>query len=98
MASIIFKHGSAPREVGATMIITRDGYYSGTIGGGEQEYKSIEYAKKLVSLGKCGQQFYEVSKEIAAENGMVCGGQMRVYFQYVDVENEKIKNTLKKFY
>lgn len=91
MASIIFKHGSAPREVGATMIVTKDGYYSGTIGGGNQEFQSINYAKELIPLKKCGQQFYEVSKEIAAENGMVCGGQMRVHFQYIDVENEVIQ-------
>lgn len=96
LASIIFKHGSAPREVGATMIITRDGHYSGTIGGGEQEYKSIEYAKELVSMKKCGKQYYEVSKEVAAESGMVCGGQMRVYFQYVDVGNEKNKEYFEK--
>ncbi|NMW85599.1 XdhC family protein [Peptoniphilus sp. AGMB00490] len=89
MASIIFKHGSAPREVGATMIITEKGYYSGTIGGGEQEFQAINHAKNLISTKKCDQQFYEVSKEVAAEKGMVCGGQTRVHFQYIDIENYK---------
>lgn len=89
MASIIFKHGSAPREVGATMIVTEDGYYSGTIGGGLQEFESINHSKELIKLKKCDKKYYEVSKEVAAENGMVCGGKNIVYFQYIDIQNEK---------
>lgn len=89
MASIIFKHGSAPREIGATMIVTENGYYAGTIGGGQPEFDAINYAKELLKSKKNDEKFYEVSKEIAAENGMVCGGQSIVHFQYVDAGNDK---------
>ena len=92
--TITFKHGSAPREVGATMIVTENGYYSGTIGGGEQEYNVINKAVEFIKNKKSGNEFYEVTKEEAAKNGFVCGGQNRVHFQYVDVNNSKVKDYL----
>ncbi|MGF7109772.1 XdhC family protein [Treponema pedis] len=53
-ATIIFKHGSAPREVGATMLVTEEGGYAGTIGGGSQEYEVANHAVGLLKNKKNG--------------------------------------------
>lgn len=95
IASIIFKHGSAPREVGATMIVTQDKKVYGTIGGGQQEYEVINKCYDLIREKKSENKYYEVSKDIAAQNGLVCGGKNIVHFQYIDVEDESNLNYFK---
>ena len=73
---IIEKHGSAPRGVGSMMFVGNN-YVLGSIGGGEPEYRAIQYArdthgfsaKKLVLNNR-------------ASNGldMICGGTVTVAF------------------
>ena len=49
MVSVTRAEGSVPREEGARMVITRDGFH-GTIGGGTLEWKALAEAQRL--LGK----------------------------------------------
>lgn len=95
-ATIIFKHGSAPREVGATMLVTSDGRYAGTIGGGSQEYEVSNHAVELLEKKQSENVKYEVSKITAANLGMVCGGCNTIHYQYIDVTNEKTLEYLDK--
>ncbi|WP_038107379.1 XdhC family protein [Treponema pedis] len=95
-ATIIFKHGSAPREVGATMLVTEEGGYAGTIGGGSQEYEVSNHAVGLLKNKKTENVNYEVSKAAAANLGMVCGGYNTIHYQYIDVNNKKIAEYLDK--
>ena len=83
MATITFKHGSAPREVGATMLVTADGLHAGTIGGGEEEYQAIQHAQKVLETGQSDLVPYEMTRSDAAKLGLVCGSHNRVHFQYV---------------
>lgn len=80
LCTIVEKHGSAPRGVGAWMLVRPDGSCTGTIGGGAVEYEAKTHALALWQSG--GQEEvveYDLS-HAAAELGMVCGGRVKVRF------------------
>ena len=81
LCTIIEKHGSAPRGVGAWMLVRPDGTCAGTVGGG-----AVEYQVKLDALALWARGGGEAVKEYdlshaAAELGMVCGGRVKVRLQ-----------------
>jgi xanthine dehydrogenase accessory factor len=49
LVSIIKVEGSAPREVGARMVVQRDAGFFGTIGGGRLEYETLAVAEAALS-------------------------------------------------
>ena len=63
-------HGSAPREVGAAMLVWADGY-SGTIGGGALEYELIHAARTLT-------QDSRTRHALGPDLGQCCGGAVEV--------------------
>ncbi len=71
--------GSTPVKSGAMMAVTKDGRTAGTIGGGCSENAVMLTAQLLAGTGgeKC--VTVDLSNELAAEEGMVCGGKMKVY-------------------
>ena len=76
---VILTHikGSAPQDVGAKIIVTERGLYSGTIGGGKIEAHCIKYAQSLLQQnGSSVTQTWNLQKDI----GMTCGGEVSVYF------------------
>ncbi|MBS9775764.1 MAG: XdhC family protein [Fusobacterium sp.] len=90
MTTITFKQGSAPRDVGSTMLVTEKGWHIGSIGGGEQEFNVINYAKELIAQKKSADMSYKVPKDIAANSGMICGGRNTVHYEYVDPSDIKV--------
>lgn len=84
LAVIIEKHGSAPRGVGASMILTKDGLARGTIGGGAVEYEAIQYGTELLKEKRHGEKFYVLTDAEAENIGMICGGNNRIAFTYFD--------------
>lgn len=69
--------GSAPQEVGSKLIVTDDGYYWGTVGGGKIEAHCISFAKKLLETRSSS-----VLKtwNLQSDIGMSCGGVVSMYF------------------
>ncbi|MDO5716196.1 MAG: XdhC family protein [Tissierellia bacterium] len=87
------KKGSAPRDAGAAMIVTKNGLFEGTVGGGAIEYHCIERAKELLREEKSDRAHYTLSKDSAKDIGMICGGENRVLFQYFSPkEGEMLRN------
>ena len=77
MLTVVAKEGSAPREVGARMLVTEDDTY-GTIGGGTVEGLAIEEARTvLAGDAEPGVRTYELRP--GGNTGMVCGGSMDVF-------------------
>lgn len=72
--------GSSPRSAGAYMLVGRDGYICGTIGGGELEYRATALARELLEQGQSRLVDYDLSNETAAGLGMICGGRTKVLF------------------
>lgn len=71
--------GSAPREIGAKIIVLENGDFFHTIGGGELERQVIEQAKKCLLENKNGLFSYP----LGAKTGQCCGGVVEVYIEVV---------------
>ena len=84
IALIIESEGSTPRGAGSLMLVGETGQIMGTIGGGAIEKRSegiaIEMLKKRIS----GIHEFILNPKDTEKLGMVCGGDAKVYFQYID--------------
>lgn len=78
LVSVIGDSGSTPRGAGARMAVRTDGTSTGTIGGGAVEYRSVQLAVEAMKQKKSYIEGFNV-----ADLGMICGGDMEVYFQYI---------------
>jgi len=83
LATIVQVTGSAPRHEGAQMLIFPDGRSVGTIGGGCGEAEVRREALSVLDEQKA--KIYEVllNSDLAADEGMVCGGVMNVLLEPV---------------
>jgi len=81
LATIAGVQGSAPREVGAKMVILGNGEIFSTIGGGAGEAKVIQVAQRVLISGQ--KQWVEIDLSGVASKKVegVCGGQMRVWLE-----------------
>lgn len=87
LATIIWDDGSAPRGKGSQMLVDESGLLAGTIGGGAVEGRSIELAREMLRDGRDGYtHFFRLQKD--GEVGMVCGGDVTVYFCRIPAANE----------
>ena len=86
--------GSTPREAGAHMAVTADGLAAGTIGGGAVEYESIKTAEEVLETRRSRFREFTLTKNQAADIGMICGGSTSVYFQYISPENGPARGKL----
>lgn len=79
LATVISTKGSAPREVGAKMLISTDGKTYGTIGGGAGEAKVYQQALQVFQTGK--KQLIEIDLSGVPQRDIqgVCGGTMLVW-------------------
>lgn len=72
--------GSAPREEGALMVVTRSGIL-GSIGGGTLEWKALAEAQRLLGKGPCRQASrYALGPDL----GQCCGGRVEVVTEVFD--------------
>ncbi|WP_395663350.1 xanthine dehydrogenase accessory protein XdhC, partial [Aestuariivirga sp.] len=72
MVSVIKAEGSVPREEGARMVVTPQGFH-GTIGGGTLEWKALAEAQRL--LGKPG-AVKMLTQSLGPDLGQCCGGRV----------------------
>jgi xanthine dehydrogenase accessory factor len=81
LVSVLATEGSAPRGAGTRMLVTADGL-SGTIGGGQLEFRAIEQARALLALppGSWRIQDYPLGPLL----GQCCGGRVRLLIEHVD--------------
>ena len=85
IATIISRKGSAPREAGTKMLIRKDGSIVGTIGGGCIEGSVIAKGRRM--LGNEEDNFalvdVDMTNEAAEDEGMVCGGTVKVMLEKI---------------
>ncbi len=80
VVTVIAARGSVPTDLGAKMVVTRDGLRSGTVGGGRIESRTIGRALEILddaSQPVCQSQVWNLQKDI----GMTCGGEMTLLFE-----------------
>lgn len=93
LVTIVQNEGSAPRTVGAAMLVGQEGYIAGTIGGGMLEYKATEQAQADLETQMSTLRQYRLTKEEVAGLGMVCGGDVDVLFKVI-LPTEKNKQVI----
>ena len=77
VATVIRTKGSTPQKPGAKLLVRQDGTGAGTLGGGCVEGDIWFAAKQLMQQGgQAEYREYELNEELAAEDGLVCGGTM----------------------
>jgi xanthine dehydrogenase accessory factor len=81
MALIVKTRGSTPQREGARIVVFDDGTFIGTVGGGCIEADIYAEAKEVMHTGKAGIYHFSLAGDVAAEEGMVCGGQMDVFIE-----------------
>lgn len=83
LVSVLASSGSTPRGAGAMMLVFDDGHTEGTIGGGAVEHAARLHAIELLNEHSSDTVGYCLSKNDIASLGMICGGDVTVYFQYL---------------
>ena len=83
LATIVARHGSTPRDVGAKMLILPDGSAVGSVGGGIMEHYTVQAAQKLLAQAVPTLQRLQLSADGKNEDAAVaaCGGSMEVLLQ-----------------
>lgn len=81
LATIISRKGSAPREVGAKMLVFQDGTIIGTIGGGCAEADVRQKSMLLMEEMKPAVYSIDMTGREAEDDGMVCGGIIEVLME-----------------
>ena len=79
--------GSTPVKSGSMMAADILGNGHGTIGGGCSEAAAVNKARRLIGSGKSAVITFDMTDEVAADSGMVCGGEMNVYIADVSSSN-----------
>lgn len=74
--------GSVPQEPGTKMLVTADGLFYGTVGGGKVENRAIQEAQALLAAqGNPGPRTRFVTWSLGQDIGMTCGGSVKLYFE-----------------
>ncbi|MBR0416209.1 MAG: XdhC family protein [Firmicutes bacterium] len=88
LVTLIDEDGSAPRGIGSAMLVNTDGLIIGTIGGGAVEVNAVELAKELVAKKSSMTKQYILRTNETEDIGMVCGGDVEAYFQFISAEDK----------
>ncbi len=83
MVSVVKAEGSSPREEGARMVVTPEGFH-GTIGGGTLEWKALALAQAL--LGK-PRVIRFLDQSLGPDLGQCCGGRVKLAIESFDRSN-----------
>lgn len=88
LTEIVERRGSAPRGVGAKMLVFEDGTTYDTIGGGCAESDVIARARLMIREKSETARLIAVdmTAEQAEDEGMVCGGVIYVHMEYIAVD------------
>lgn len=83
LATVVESKGSAPRDIGAKMLVFEDASIFGTVGGGKVEFVVISEAKKIIGTGKSVLLDYDLTNNPGGI-GMACGGRMKIFIEDVN--------------
>jgi xanthine dehydrogenase accessory factor len=78
---VLSSTGSTPVKSGAIMAVDALGRCYGTIGGGCGEAEATTRARRLIGTGKSLIIEVDMDNDVAEQEGMVCGGSMRVLIE-----------------
>lgn len=80
---LVETHGSAPRKSGACLVLCADGRAAGTVGGGALERLVLKEGARYLAAGASAVRSFTMDGA-GSDTGMICGGDARVCFLYLD--------------
>lgn len=95
LATVVKTWGSAPRPVGAQLVVDGDMTFQGSVSGGCVESAVIFEALEAMADGTCRILSFGVSDESAFEVGLACGGEIEVMVEPVGVGQGPLLEDLK---
>ncbi|MEA2038258.1 MAG: XdhC family protein [Thermodesulfobacteriota bacterium] len=87
LATIVRQAGPSPRGAGSKCLIMDDGSFTGTVGGGIIEARTLEQATKVFDTGLPVRLKFSLDGSDVAETDMLCGGQVEIFLEPVSPEN-----------
>jgi xanthine/CO dehydrogenase XdhC/CoxF family maturation factor len=84
LATVVETWGSAPRPVGAHLVIDGEGNFLGSVSGGCVEGAVVTEALDVIGSGKPKTLEFGVADETAWKVGLSCGGTIRVLVEKVE--------------
>ena len=78
MLLVLEAKGSTPAKTGAMMVVDRSGRAFGTVGGGSGEAEAMKRAMNLIGTGRSEVIELDLTNDVAADEGLVCGGRMKL--------------------
>ncbi|GAT11336.1 XdhC family protein [Mycolicibacterium novocastrense] len=86
VATVVRTIRSAPRQPGATMVVSPDGSVAGSVSGGCVEAAVYELANEVVASGRPELHRYGISDDDAFAVGLTCGGIIDIFAEPVSRE------------
>jgi len=83
LATVVETWGSAPRPVGASLVIDQEGNFLGSVSGGCVEGAVVAEAMDVIESGQPRMLEFGVADETAWKVGLSCGGTIRVMLEKV---------------
>lgn len=85
MVTVVNKKGHGPASMQTSMLVTSDGLYAGTVGGGVLEKLAVEEARRILRHPVPMLKTYILDRQQTAElpavkTGMICGGELTLFF------------------
>jgi len=84
LVTIVSTRGSTPQQVGAKLLVYADGRQVGTIGGGCYESDAAGKGREAIRTRRASLVSYDLSDDVARDNGLICGGTMQVFIEPLD--------------
>lgn len=84
VATVVKTYGSAPRQVGAKMVVAQSGAIAGSVSGGCIEGAVFETLQDVMRTGEPQLLHFGVADEEAWEVGLACGGEIDVFCERLD--------------
>ena len=86
LVALIESEGSTPRSSGAYMLVNKEGWVAGTVGGGGMEYAAVCEAQKKLLADEC--KSFAKRFDLTTAAGMACGGYCSLQYCYLPASKE----------